>query len=377
LIIKKVLINNINESLQLVKKVGCSKTVLYTLARKGIYNTIVINQMNNRGLNILKQEAISVGADVAVNENVSKFKCGLSNALLFANGSQMTKLISKLLLQPFGLHDFALKLKKILNNNVVFKCKNRYFNLKYPIVMGIINNLFDPNEVLKSAIRFEKLGASILSIVMRLSSLYYDSKTEIKRLLPILRVIKKHIHIPLAIDTYKYETAQVAINEGADIIYIYDISALNKEQNKLAMLISQQKTSIILACIKGLRKLNRKKQDCYDISIVYDFLSKQKQCAINYGIEKNYIAIDLGFNFSTNLEQTVKLIKNISVFSTLGAVIGTVSNKSIFTTFFKDYKTSYIIENLLMLLYGCNVIKVNNIQTTVNIVKFLKLLHKI
>ncbi|MDR0915289.1 MAG: dihydropteroate synthase [Endomicrobium sp.] len=372
MILRKVFINNINESLQLVQKVGCSKSVCVPLAKKGISNTILINKMNNKGLNILKQEAISVGADVAVNENVSKFKCGMSNAVLFANSSQITKLINKLSLQPFGLQEFALKLKKILNTKIVFQCKNKCFNLEYPVIMGVISNILDPQKALKRAIIFKKLGVNILSIETHSSNLY-DSTTEIKILSPILKIIRKYVPIPISIYTYKYKTAKFALNEGADIIH--DVFALNKGCKKLAILISQQKAGLILVYSKDMTKMNSTDY----IYKVYDFFIKRKQYAMKFGIEEQYIAVDLGFSLTTNIAHTIKLMKSINMFSSLGAVVGTVSNKreSMLNPFFKNHQTTSIIENLLILLYGGNIIKVHDVKTTTNIINFLKVLQKI
>jgi dihydropteroate synthase len=370
LILKKIFINNINESLRLVQQVGCSKIVWETLAKKGVNNTIVINNMNNRGLNILKQEAISVGADVAVNKNVSKFKQGISNAVLFANHSQLTKLIPKLLLQPFGLQDFVFKLKKVLNDKIIFRCKNKNFNLKHPIVMGVINtNTISPQKALKRAIIFEKLGISILCYKF----ISVDSINEIKNLYTILKTIKKHIKIPIAINTYKYKTVQFALNEGVDIVIMNDIFALSKQHNKLARLISSQKAGIILSPIKKNVKINTLDYT----SKVYNFLTKIKQYTMNVGIEEQYIAVDLGLDFKMNIKHNIELIKNINIFSSLGAIVGAVSNKNILQPFFKTYKTAYIVTNLLILLYGCNIISVSDVQTTANIIKFLKIFKKI
>jgi dihydropteroate synthase len=67
MIIRKAVINNFSDVLKLVKNTGCRSAVYESLANKGMLEPILIEKIDNRAANILKQEAISVGADVALN----------------------------------------------------------------------------------------------------------------------------------------------------------------------------------------------------------------------------------------------------------------------------------------------------------------------
>ncbi|GMO67834.1 MAG: dihydropteroate synthase [Endomicrobiia bacterium] len=389
MIIRKAIINNLSDALRLVKSTGCSFSVRKSLAEKGLIKPIVIEKIDNRAANVLKQEAISVGADSIISEYVSKFKCGTSNAVLFATINQTKKLINKLKLQPFGLKKVAFELDKILSKEKVFKYGNKYLDLSSPIVMGIVNmdpnsfsgdGLTDPDKALRQAIDFEKFGAKIIDIGAESSRPGVDpidAKTEIKRLLPALRKIRKDIRVPISVDTYKYETAKAALDEGADIIN--DIFALRKGRENLAKLIADTKVGLVLMHMKGVPR-NMQMSPCYGncTSEVYKFLMERKSYAVSFGIAEECIAIDPGPGFGKNLEHNVELIKNISVFSNLGVVVGAVSRKKFIKTLIGDVdKTAFIVANFLTALSGADILRVHDVKETVNVLKIVEIFQRL
>ncbi|MDR1400838.1 MAG: dihydropteroate synthase [Endomicrobium sp.] len=389
MIIRKAIINNFSDALKLVKSVDCSSGVHKFLAEKGFIKPIVVEEIDNRAANVLKQEAISVGADSIVSIDVSKFKYGTSNTVLFATINQIKKLISKLELQPFGLKKVALELDKILSEKKVFRYADKYLDLSRPIVMGIINmdpnsfsgdGLTDSDKALRQAIEFEKLGAKMIDIgaeSSRPGTDFIDAKTEIKRLVPALKKIRRDVCIPVSVDTYKYETAKAALDEGADIVN--DIFALRRGREKLAKLVADTKAGLILMHMKGIPK-NMQMFPFYKncTSEVYKFLMERKRYAVSFGISEECIAVDPGPGFGKNLEHNIELIKNISIFSSLGVVVGAVSRKKFIKTLAGDEdKTAFIAMNFLTALSGANILRVHDVKETVNVLKIVEILQKL
>lgn len=384
MIIRKAVIGNFNDALKLVKNTGSSSAVHELLAKKGVLNAIVIEKIDNRAANILKQEAISVGASVALNENVSRFKKGVSDTVLFATVNQIEKLVNKLRLQPpVKLKEIALKLKNTVNKKKVFKYGERCLDLLNPVVMGIVNvdsnsfsgdGLTDPNKAFRQAVEFERLGAGIIDIgaeSSRPGTKFVDAKTEIKRLIPALKRIKKNVKIPISVDTYKYETAKAALDGGADIIN--DIFALRKGGERSAELIADAKAGVILVHMKGIPKnmqISPRYKNC--TSEVYEFLARQKEYAAGFGIEEERIAVDPGPGFGKTVEHNVELVKNISVFSTLGAVVGAVSRKRFIKALAGEDRTSFIAANFLAAFCGADIIRVHDVKETVNVLKIIE-----
>jgi dihydropteroate synthase len=388
LITRNAIVNNFNDALKLVKGTGCSPLVYESLAQKGILEPIIIEKIDNRAANILKQEAISVGADVSLNEDVSRFKKGISNIILFANISQLSKLADKIRLQPFGLKQLSQNFKKIINKKKVFRYKKKFLDLTKPVVMGIVNmdpnsfsgdGLTDPDKALEQAVEFENLGAGIIDIgaeSSRPGTELVDAKSEIKRLIPALKKIRKKVKIPISIDTYKYETAKAALSEGADIIN--DIFALRKGKDKLAKLVADTKAGLILMHMNGLPKnmqIEPKYKNC--TSEIYEFLSERKSYAIKFGIQEDYIAVDPGPGFGKTVEHNMELIKNISVFSNLGTVVGAVSRKRFIKSLSGEDKTSFIVANFLTAFCGADIVRVHDVKETVNVFKIIEIFRGI
>ncbi|MDR2676485.1 MAG: dihydropteroate synthase [Endomicrobium sp.] len=388
MIIRKVNINNLSDVLKLLKYVGCNYIIQDNLAKKGVFNPIIIENIDNRAANILKQEAISVGADAAVNEDVSKFKQGISNVVLFVTLVQIEKLINKLYLQPFGLKEVALEFQNIIPRKKIFKCREKFINTSVPVVMGIINmdpfsfsgdGFISSDKALRQAINFEKFGAKLIDIgaeSSRPGTNFVDAKTEISRLLPALKKIRKNVNIPISIDTYKYETARIAIDEGADIIN--DIFALRQGKEKLSKLIANTKAGVILMHMKGTPKdmqINPEYKNC--TSEVYEFLYKRKEYAMTFGIEEQNIAVDPGPGFGKNLEHNVELIKNIGIFSTLGTVVGAVSRKKFVKILAGENKSSFVVANFLTAFCGADILRVHDVKETINTLKIMKVFKNV
>jgi dihydropteroate synthase len=385
-IVRKAVINNLKDALELIKKTGSSNIVHKHLAQKGTNFPVIIEQIDNRAANILKQEAISVNADVSINENVSKFKKGFSELILFTNIDQILKLIGKLQLQSFGLKEVSHNLEQLVkgvNSKRIFRYRNGSLDLSSPIVMGIINmdsdsfsgdGLICPDKAQIRALEFEKSGAAIIDIgaeSSRPGAKLIDAKTEIKRLIPALKKIRKKVKIPISVDTYKYQTAKAALDEGVDIVN--DIFALRVGKEKLARFIADKKAGLILMHMKGLPK-NMQKSPFYKncTSEVFKFLLDRKNYALSFGVKEDYISVDPGPGFGKTVEHNLELIKNISTFSSLGAVVGAVSRKRFIRVLAGEDKTSFVAANFLCAFCGADILRAHDVKETVNVLKIIQ-----
>lgn len=392
MILRKAFVNDLNDALKLVKNTGCDKHAHLHLAKKGLIQPVIIEKIDNRAVNILKQEAISCGADIAVNENVSRFKKGFSDAALFATPKQIEVLVKKLCFQPFGLKEVSAELdiilKELINPEKVFRYKKSKLDLSKTAVMGIVNldpdsfsgdGIADADAALKQALFFEESGASIIDIGAESSHpgvKLIDAKTEIKRLIPVLKLIKKKVKIPVSIDTYKYETSKAALDEGADIIN--DIFALRKGKDKLAKLIADAKAGLIIMHMKGIPSNMQKRPEYKNcVSEVYKFLKEQREYALGFGIGKEFISVDPGAGFGKTLENNVELIKNMGVFSSLGCVTAGVSRKKFVRTLAGKERTSFVTASIMSAYCGAHIVRVHDAAETVKALKIIDAVRRV
>jgi dihydropteroate synthase len=86
--IRRASINDYGDALKLVKSTGCDDAYAAPLlAKKSAVIAVWLEKIDNRAASIIKQEALSCGADVAVSGQVSRFKKGFSNAVMFATAA--------------------------------------------------------------------------------------------------------------------------------------------------------------------------------------------------------------------------------------------------------------------------------------------------
>src|SRR5699024_2143961 len=123
-------------------------------------------------------------------------------------------------------------------------------------IMGILNvtpdsfsdgGLYSTKEkALEEALKMEADGADIIDVGGESTRPSHDKvseKEEIERVIPIIEKLSKVLSIPISIDTYKSETARLAIEAGADIIN--DVWGAKKDP-QIAKVAAEYNVTIVL-----------------------------------------------------------------------------------------------------------------------------------
>lgn len=166
---------------------------------------------------------------------------------------------------------------------------------------------------------------------------YVDEDVEIKRISPILTVLRKLTNIPLSIDTRKAAVARRALDLGADIIN--DVSAL-QDDPRMAQLIQESGAGVVLMHRQG-HSVNMQHAPQYKdvVGEVKDFLSERVSMARSMGIPADHILVDPGIGFGKTLNHNLEILRNIGELLPLGqpiligvsrkAFIGTLTGKPV------------------------------------------------
>ena len=195
-------------------------------------------------------------------------------------------------------------------------------------VMGILNitpdsfsdggKYLDYNTALSHAEKLAEQGADIIDIggeSTRPSSKPIAEEEEMRRVIPVIEYLAKHISIPISIDTTKSGVALRALDAGASIIN--DISALRNDP-ELTAIASEFNVPIILMHMKGTPKTMQESPVYSDlINEIKTFLKQAIQSAMEKGIDRSKIIIDPGIGFGKTFEHNFQLIKSIEDFQTL------------------------------------------------------------
>ena len=165
-----------------------------------------------------------------------------------------------------------------------------------------------------------KSGANLVDIggeSTRPGSQSISSKVEWNRIKDILKKTAKKKFISL--DTRKSEIMEKGIKLGVNLIN--DVSGLNYDK-KSADILKKYNVPFILQHSQGnpdeMQNNPKYKNVLLDI---YDFFEKKIQFLRKIGIKHSNIILDPGIGFGKNLKHNITLIKNISIYHSLGLPI--------------------------------------------------------
>ena len=206
-------------------------------------------------------------------------------------------------------------------------------------IMGIINltpdsfsdgGLYNDTErAVDRALEIETEGADILDIggqSTRPESGLVDAAEEAHRVIPTLERIAASIKIPISIDTYHARVAEQAMDVGAQVIN--DISSFRLDP-KMVEVARNTRAGVVLMHSRGEREAIHEHKKGEGPETIRDELSLTAATAVRNGISPEAIAVDPGIGFSKGRRTSLKVLKRLDLFSTLGypLLVGT-SRKS-------------------------------------------------
>ncbi len=335
-LIRCLQISHVNEAIQQMKKVGVDSTGIKLMEGKTLHFNLKIEGIDPRTANLLKQELLSSGGDVAVDRRGLDCSANETDALLMGTQKNFEKLILKLEQYP-NLHPLGQSIKKTIKNisktHHSIRCRRRTLPLgKQTLLMGVLNVtpdsfsdgglFFDKEKAIAHGLRMVEEGADIIDIggeSTRPGSKLLELEEELRRVIPVIESLAKEVDIPISIDTYKSTIAQKAIGAGAQMIN--DISGLHFDPN-LAQVAVKEDVPIVLMHIRGTPETMQKDVH-YDslFSEILQYLRESIKRAESAGIDPRQIIIDPGIGFGKTLEDNLLIIKYLYEFRVLGKPI--------------------------------------------------------
>ena len=308
---------DVNDAVELFKTIGSDLAGSKIMSKKANTHLLYIKDMHVGAANILKQDALSIGADLAVPRGTVTAKEKHLNAVLIGTSKHFETLSKKELAQPFGLKELAKQLKSFVNIK------------KYPTkIMGVINvndDSFFEQSRFKDENAIEKIkqmieqGASIIDIgavSSRPGSVAVEEEIELNRIKPICDIIKKeklYEQVIFSIDSYTPRVVEYALQSGFKIVN--DITGLLNDE--VAVLTAKYDASIVIMHMLGTPKTMQSNPQYDDIMCeVDDFFKERIQKAKEYGIKN--IILDVGIGFGKTLEHNLILLKNMEHFLHFG-----------------------------------------------------------
>ncbi|MBX2079394.1 dihydropteroate synthase [Campylobacter peloridis] len=333
------------------------------MSKKTQIHFFLIKNLRAPAVNILKQDALRIGAELVTHKEVILGK-EHTNALLMATKEQIEKLIQKEKLQDFGLKNLALFLEQKFNK--VKKAK----------IMGVINintdsfnakSRVDEHALLEKIELFISQGADYIDIgavSSRPGSVYCGKEEEFKRLKNALDLIYKekiYEKCIFSLDSFDEYCLEHALNKGFKLIN--DITGF-KNAN-LAKLALKYKATYILMHMQNTPQ-NMQDNPYYEdvLAELDEFFAQKLERLSELGLKD--VILDVGIGFGKSPWHNMMLIKHLEHFLRFEKelLIG-ASRKSVINAYFNSSVEQRLAGTLYLHLEafknGASIIRVHDV----------------
>jgi len=315
-------LNSINNKKQFLKELNVHGGGIAIMAKKMELLYFQIKDLKTPAVNILKQDALSIGAELATPSGVIVCEKEHYDCLLMGTRKQIETLSKKELAQPFGLKTLAKELEVFLKSK------------SYPVkIMGVINanddsffsgSRFMAEDAVAQIKSMIAQGADIIDIgavSSRPNAPVVSAEEELERIKDICDVIKSqklYEKVSFSIDSYAPSVIAYALKSGFN--FVNDITgASNEEVVKLAVEFGAK------LCIMHMQGTPQTMQEnpCYhDVMIeVSEFFEERIAKCEALGMRREDIILDVGIGFGKTLEHNLMLIKNMGHFKKFGCEV--------------------------------------------------------
>ena len=301
-----------------LKALGVDSGGISILADKGKMHLIRIRDLHVGAANILKQDALSIGADLAVPKGTVTALTPRVDVLLIATERQLQQLAKKEKAQPFGLKQLSVELESF--------CHAKYEN--EISIMGILNanddsfyhaSRFQGNQAIERIESMINEGADIIDlggVSSRPGSVAVSAEEELRRVRPIIDALyeqRLYEKTTFSLDSYEPEVISYALERGFTIIN--DITGLANDE--VARLCGSYGATAVIMHMQG-QPATMQENPAYSsvITDVEHFFRERIAKGSSYGIKE--IILDCGIGFGKRLEDNLSLITHQSHYLRLG-----------------------------------------------------------
>ena len=378
---KTVLRKFINQE---ISSVGFDEGYIEHAIKKHIFLSLKIFDVTPSQASIIKQTALSCDCDCAVNRGVIDCSVSFSDCILSGTVAQLSQVAKKPSSQPFSLSKLSDIILEKLENELKPKSKTK--------IMGVLNltpdsfsdggEFVEIDKAINHAIDMIEAGADIIDIGAQSTRPYSDLVSvvyEIEKVTPIVTALKTAFpHIEISVDTMTLACAKAAIEAGADIIN--DVSFLSNEEF-VNICASENKKLVIMHSRGDSKSMDSLTNYENIVDEIYTEIFEKTQFALQNGLSKENIIIDVGFGFAKTIEQNFELLKRINEFKSMGyPILAGLSRKRcmqdvINTKEPKDADYVSAFAGFYLMLNDIDYIRVHNVELTSQALKLKERLY--
>ncbi len=319
-----------------MRQVGADPVGIQHMLAKSQFYALRGDHLSLPAALILKQEALSKGAEVVIHRSCIVSQVESTSFLLLATGRQLEEINRRLVKQAFGLPRLAQELAEAVDH---LAC--RVWEVPYEggclalgrrtLVMGIINvtpdsfsdggRYLDPAQAIAYGRELAAAGADLLDIGGASSRPGFTPvpvEEERERVLPVVRGLAG-LGVPLSIDSDQPPVVAAALAAGAAIIN--DIGGL---QNPEMLALAAERQAPVVVMHQGA--------DADDLmGEMISFFRRTMERAAAAGLGPEKIILDPGLGFGKDTGQNLEILRYLADLRVLGrpVLLGTSRKKHI------------------------------------------------
>ena len=217
---------------------------------------------------------------------------------------------------------------------MIIYSKNKKIELgKRTLIMGILNVTTDSfsdggdyADIEKAVARAKEMvseGADIIDIGGMSTRPGHEDisiELEMERVIPVIKRISAELDTIISIDTYRYEVAEKALENGADIIN--DVWGLQYDKGEMAAVAAKYDVPVIV--------MHNQNGTHYEKDIMVsmrEFFEKSFKIAEENGLSKDKIVIDPGIGFGKDMEQNLEVLHRMGEIRDIAPILLGTSRK--------------------------------------------------
>ncbi|MCX7901293.1 MAG: dihydropteroate synthase, partial [Burkholderiaceae bacterium] len=203
---------------------------------------------------------------------------------------------------------------------MLWRCGSFTFDLKRPLIMGIVNvtpdsfsdggRFFDVTAACAHARRLLAEGADLIDVggeSTRPGAAEVGTEEELRRVLPVVQALAAE-GAAVSVDTSKPEVMRAALAAGA--VVVNDVRALQWPGALAA--VANSDCGVVLMHMQGTPQTMQRDPHYADVAAeVKDFLQARVHAAEAAGIARERIAVDPGFGFGKTAQHNYELLARL------------------------------------------------------------------
>lgn len=195
--------------------------------------------------------------------------------------------------------------------------------------MGVLNvtpdsfseggRFYDPMAAVEHGQAMAAQGAAVIDVggeSTRPGSDPVPAEEQVRRVVPVIRMLRDQVPTVLSIDTSRAAVAEAALDAGAHVVN--DIFA-GRDDPDMLPLIARRGVPIVLMHMQGRPATMQVNPTYTDVTAeVTDFLRERIAAAESAGVDPGNVLIDPGIGFGKTAQHNLELLRRLRALKTLG-----------------------------------------------------------